>query len=68
MLNLLYVTWTGIDQSDINRLRGLLLRLRQQGFETNRLHNSFNKFVNRHGLIVEKNGAALQEMRLAIQA
>ena len=52
----------------INRLRGLSLRLRQQGFETNRLQNSFNKFVNRHGLIVEKYGAALWEMRLAIQA
>ena len=51
----------------INRLRGLSLRLRQQGFETNRLQNSFNKFVNRHGLIVEKYGAALREMRLAIQ-
>ena len=38
----------------INRLRGLSLRLRQQGFETN--------------LIVEKYGAALREMRLAIQA
>ena len=36
--------------------------------ETNRLQNSFNKFVNRHGLIVEKYGAALREMRLAIQA
>ena len=52
----------------INRLRGLSLRLRQQGFETNRLQNSFNKFVNRHGFIVEKYGAALREMRLAIQA
>ena len=52
----------------INRLRGLSLRLRQQGFETNQLQNSFNKFVNRHGLIVEKYGAVLREMRLAIQA
>ena len=52
----------------INRLRGLSLRLRQQGFETNRLQNSFNKFVNSHGLIVEKYGAVLREMRLAIQA
>ena len=52
----------------INRLRGLSLRLRQQGFETNRLQNSFNKFVNRHGFIVEKYGADLREMRLAIQA
>ena len=42
--------------------------LRQQGFETNRLQNLFNKFVNRHGLIVEKYGAALREMTLAIQA
>ena len=49
----------------INRLRGLSLRLRQQGFETNRLQNAFNKFVNRHGFIVEKYGAALPEMRLA---
>ena len=52
----------------INRLRGLSLRLRQQGFETNRFQNSFNKFVNRHSLIVEKYGAVLREMRLAIQA
>ena len=52
----------------INRLRGLSLRLRQLGFETNWLQNSFNKFVNRHGFIVEKYGAALREMRLAIQA
>ena len=52
----------------INSLRGLSLRLRQQGFETNRLQNSFNKFINPHGLIIEKYGAALREMRLAIQA
>ena len=39
-----------------------------QGFATNRLQNSFNKFVNRHGFIVEKYGAALWLMRLAIQA
>ena len=52
----------------INSLRRLSLRLRQQGFETSRLQNSFNKFVNPHGLIVEKYGAALREMRLAIQA
>ena len=50
----------------INRLCGLSLRLRQHGFETNRLQNAFNKFVNRHGFIVEKYGAALREMRLAI--
>ena len=49
----------------INRLRGLSLRLRQQCFETNRLQNAFNKFVNRHGFIVDKYGAALPEMRLA---
>ena len=36
----------------MNRLRGLSLRLRQQGFETNQLQKSFNKFFNRHGLIV----------------
>ena len=52
----------------INRLRGLSLCLRQQGFEPNRLQNSFNKFANRHGFIVEKYGAALREMTLAIQA
>ena len=52
----------------INSLRRLSLRLRQQGFETNRLQNSFNKIVNPRGLIVEKYGAALREMRLAIQA
>ena len=48
----------------INRLRGLSLRLRQQGFESNLLQKSFNKFFNRHGLIVESYGAALREMRL----
>ena len=52
----------------INRLRGLSLRLRQQGFETNLLQKSFNKFFSRHSLIVEKYGAALREMRIAIQA
>ena len=52
----------------MNRLRGLSLRLRQQGFVTNLLQKSFNKFLNRHGLIVEKYGATPQEMRLAIQA
>ena len=52
----------------INRLYGLSLRLRQQGFETNLLRKSFNKFFNRHGPIVEKYGAALRKMRLAIQA
>ena len=52
----------------INRLRRLSLCLRQQGFETNRLLNSFHKFINRRGFIVEKYRAALQEMRLAIQA
>ena len=51
----------------MNRLRGLSLRLRQQGFETNLLQKSFNKFFNRHGLIVLKYGATLREMRLAIQ-
>ena len=50
----------------INRLRGLSLRRRQQGFETNLLQKSVNKFLNSHGLIVEKYGAALREMRLAI--
>ena len=52
----------------VNRLRGLSLRLRQQSFEANRLQNLFNKFINCHGLIVKKYGAALWEMRLAIQA
>ena len=52
----------------MNRLRGLSLRLRQQGFVTNLLKKSFNKFFNRHGLIVVKYGATLREMRLAIQA
>ena len=57
-----------ISQLRINRLRGLSLRLRQQGFETNRLQNSPDKLANHHGLIVENYGAALREMRLAIQA
>ena len=52
----------------INRLCGLSLRPRQQGIETNLLQKSFNKFFSRHGLIIEKYGAALREMRLAIQA
>ena len=52
----------------INRLRGLSLRLRQQGFETNLLQKSFNKFLSRHVLIVEKYGSALRVMRLAVQA
>ena len=52
----------------INRLRGLSLRLSQQGFETNLLQKSFNKFFSRHTLIVDKYGAALREIRLAIQA
>ena len=47
---------------------GLSLRLRQQGFETNLLQKSFNELFSRHGLIVKKYGAALREMRLAIQA
>ena len=37
-------------------------------FEINLLQKSFNKFFNRHGLIVEKYGATLRKMRLAIQA
>ena len=52
----------------MNRLRGLSLRLRQQGFETNLLQKSFNKFFNWHDVIVVKYGATLREMRLAIQA
>ena len=52
----------------MNRLRGLSLRLRQQGFVTNLLQKSFNKFFNRHGLFVVKYGATRREMRLAIQA
>ena len=52
----------------MNRLRGLSLRLRQQRLETNQLQKSFNKFFNRHGLIVVKYGATLREMRLAIRS
>ena len=52
----------------MNRLRGLSLRLRQQGFLTNLLQRTFTKFFNRHGLIVVKYGATLREMRFAIQA
>ena len=52
----------------MNRLRGLSLRLRQQGFPTNLLQKSLNKFFTQHGLIVMKYGATLREMRLAIQA
>ena len=52
----------------MNRLRGLSLRLRQQGFLTNLLQRTFTKFFNRHGLIVVKYGATLRKMRFAIQA
>ena len=52
----------------MNRLRGLSLRLRQQGFLTNLLQRTFTKFFNRHCPIVVKYGATLQEMRFAIQA
>ena len=52
----------------MNGFRGLSLRLRQQGFLTNLLQRTFTKFFNRHGLIVEKYGATLREMRFAIQA
>ena len=52
----------------MNTLRGISLRLRQQGFVTNLFQKSFNKFFNRHGLIVVKYGATLREMGLASQA
>ena len=57
----------------MNRLRGLSLRLRQQGFLPNLLlpnllQRTFTTFFNRHGLIVMKYGATLREMRFAIQA
>ena len=52
----------------MTRLRGLSLRLRQQGFLTNLLQRTFTKFFNRHGLIVVKYGATLRVMRFAIQA
>ena len=51
-----------------NRLRGLSLRLRQQGFLTNLLQRTFTKFFHRHALIVVKYGATQREMRFAIQA
>ena len=52
----------------MNRLRGLSLRLRQQGFLTNLLQRTFTKFFHRHGLIVVKYGATLREMRFALRA
>ena len=52
----------------MNRLRGLSLRFTRQGFENNLPQKTFNKFFNRHGLIVVKYGATLREMRSAIQA
>ena len=53
----------------MNRPRGLSLRLRQKGFLTILLQRTFtSNFFNRHGLIVEKYGATLREMRFAIQA
>ena len=51
----------------MNRLRGLSLRLRQQGFLTNLLQRTFTKFFNRHCLIVGKYGATLRETIFAIQ-
>ena len=51
----------------MNRLCGLSLRLRQQGFVTHLLQKSLHKFFTQHGLIVMKYGATLREMRLAIQ-
>ena len=50
----------------IDRLRGLSLRLRQQGFETNLLQKSFNKFFSRHSLIVEKYRSSLCKSILLI--
>ena len=41
---------------------------RVRGFYTNLLQKSFNKFFNRHGLIVVRYGATLREMRVSIQA
>ena len=41
----------------MKRLRGLSLRLRQQGFVTNLLQRTFTKFFNRHGLKVWCNPA-----------
>ena len=64
-LTLFYVETSGRGRSGFEIIS---LRLRQQGFETNLLQKSFNKFFNRHGLIVVKYGASLREMRLAIQA
>ena len=46
----------------MNRLRGLSLGLRQQGFVINLLQKSLNKFFHRHGLIVMKYGATLREI------
>ena len=52
----------------MNRLRGLSLRLRQQGVLTNLPQRTFTKFFHRHGLIVVKYGATLREVRFALQA
>ena len=57
-----------VDHDCMNRLRGLSLRLRQQGFLTNLLQRTFTNFFNRYGLIVVKYGATLREVRFAIQA
>ena len=68
---MIYVRYARIGTSKVdfmNRLCGLSLRLRQQGFVTNLLQKSLNKSFIRHGLIVMKYGATLREMRLAIQA
>ena len=65
-----YENLSSVIQSWLHKswLHGLSLCLRQQGFETNLLQKSCNKFFDRHGLIIEKYGAALREMRLAIHA
>ena len=51
----------------IDRLHRLSSHLLHQGFKSTLLRKSLTKFLKRHGAIVEKYGATLQEMRLAIQ-
>ena len=50
----------------MNRLRGLSLRLRQQGFLPNLLQRTFTKFFNRHGLIVNLEKMVRREIDMQV--
>ena len=52
----------GVYISQLVRYARICTCLRQQGFVTALLQKSFNKFFDRHGLIVAKHGATLRKM------